>query len=321
MPRFTWDDMGDRLYELGDKHGVLYPSYDSKTKRFKGGVPWNGLTAVTESPSGAESNAMYADDIKYGEIRSNEEFGATIEAYTYPDEWAECDGSKALGDTGGMIIGQQTRKPFGFSYVTTVGNDELGMEYGYKLHLVYNATASPSEKSFATINDSPEAITFSWELTTTPVAIDTLVDENGKPYKPTSIITIDSTKFDPARLKALEDILYDADDAYLPTPYEVYTILFETAPVRVESITADITEFVDVEVGERKVVTITIDPADATNKTLTANYDSDDFDVSIDVNVVTITVLTAIPTGTGRDVVIESVDNPSAATTVTLIGK
>lgn len=314
MPRFKWDETGDRLYELGDKHGVLYPNYDNTSKRFTGGVPWNGLTAVTESPSGAEANAMYADDTKYGEIRSAEEFGATIEAYTYPDEWAECDGSKALGEKGGMIIGQQRRKTFGFSYVTTIGNDEDGMEHGYKLHLIYNATASPSEKSYATINDSPEAITFSWELTTTPVAVDTLQDKSGKEYKPTACITIISNKVDANRLKALEDVLYDSESAYLPTPYEVYTMLFGESSIGVESVELS-TSSVTLAPSGTTTVTATVLPDNATNKNLTVS--------SGDTTKVTVTntegsadiVLTAVEGVTSAEDVyisVASIDNPNA---------
>lgn len=304
MPRFKWDETGDRLYELGDKKGVLYPEYDKKTKRFGGGVPWNGLTAVTESPSGAEANAMYADDIKYGEIRSNEEFGATIEAYTYPDEWAECDGSKALGNDGGMLIGQQRRKPFGFSYVTTVGNDELGMEYGFKLHLIYNATASPSEKSYATINDSPEAITFSWELTTTPVAVDNLQDEDGKEYKPTACITIDSNKVDKDNLEALMDILYDSDNAYLPTPYEVYTTLFGDSTIDVTGIGVAPSTMTLAVGGTSKAKAI-IYPFNAGNKEITC--------VSSDTGVATVAT-------NGLEVTVTAVDEGTATVTVTSVG-
>lgn len=219
MSRLTWDNTSERLYETGVKQGVLYPiQTDGKYSK---GVAWNGLTAVTESPSGAEATALYADDIKYLNLMSNEEFGCTIEAYTYPDEFAECDGSAAL--TTGVMIGQQKRKTFGLCYRTTLGNDVDGNDYGYKLHLIYGCLAAPSEKAYATINDSPEAITFSWEISTTPVNV------NG--FKPTSCITIDSTKADEAKLAALEDILYgkDADEtvARLPLPDEVATLMSE----------------------------------------------------------------------------------------------
>lgn len=312
MSRFTWDNAGEKMYELGDKNGVLYPNYKAASKRFEGGVPWNGLTAVTESPSGAEANTMYADDIKYGEIRSAEEFGATIEAYTYPDEWAECDGSKALGANGGMLIGQQKRKPFGFSYVSTVGNDVDGMDHGYKLHLIYNATASPSEKSYATINDSPEAITFSWELTTTPVAIDNLVDNDGKPYKPTAIITIDSTKVDKTALTALEDILYDEEAAYLPTPYEVYSILFGSAGVGVTGLgVAPSTMSLVVEETGRAQATIY--PANAGNKQITCA--SSNAEVATVENSGTDITVTAVAAGTAS-ITVTSADNASATDTI-----
>lgn len=210
MPRLTWDDLGKRFYETGVKQGVLYPQEGGAYPK---GVAWNGLTAVTESPSGAEPTPLYADDIKYLELTSNEEFGCTIEAYTYPDEFKACNGEATLAE--GVTIGQQTRVPFGFCYKTVLGNDEKKNDYGYKLHLVYGATASVSEKAFQTINDSPEAITFSWEVTTTPVAV--------KGFKPTAILTIDSTTIAPAKLTALEDILYGKDEAEarLPLPDEI----------------------------------------------------------------------------------------------------
>lgn len=217
MARITWDDIGERLYETGVRNGVLYPQDESGS--YPKGVAWNGLTQVQESPDGAEPNDLYADDIKYLSIRSAETFGGTIEAYTYPDEFMECDGS--LEPVKGVAIGQQARKPFGFSYRTTLGNDVKTNDYGYKLHLVYNATASPSEKAYETINDSPDAITFSWEFETTPVNV--TVIENAKP---TSLITIDSTKVDPAKLKALEDKLYgQTGNPTLPSPDEVLTLL------------------------------------------------------------------------------------------------
>lgn len=220
MSRLTWDNNGERLYETGVKQGVLYPiQTDGKYSK---GVAWNGLTAVTESPSGAEATALYADDIKYLNLISNEEFGATIEAYTYPDEFAECDGSASLVD--GVTLGQQKRKTFGLCYRTSLGNDVDGNDYGYKLHLVYGCLAAPSEKAYATINDSPEAITFSWEISTTPV--------NVAGFKPTSQITIDSTKADKTKLTALEDILYGKDGETtegagprLPLPDEIKTLM------------------------------------------------------------------------------------------------
>ena len=220
MSRITWDNTGERYYETGVKMGVLYPIQAGGV--YTKGVAWNGLTAVTESPSGAEATALYADDFKYLNLMSNEEFGATIEAYTYPDEFAECDGSAALST--GVMIGQQKRKTFGLCYRTTLGNDVDGSDYGYKLHLIYGCLAAPSEKAYATINDSPEAITFSWEVSTTPVSV--------SGFKPTSQITIDSTKVDETKLKKLEDILYGKDgdpsaEPKLPLPDEVAAIFSE----------------------------------------------------------------------------------------------
>ena len=210
MAKIEWDKTGERLYETGVKNGVLYVQEGGA---YQNGVAWNGLTAVTESPSGAEATPLYADDIKYLNLLSTEEFGATIEAYTYPDEFAACDGSAALAD--GVMIGQQARKTFGLCYRTTIGNDTEGNDHGYKLHIIYGALAAPSEKAYATINDSPEAITFSWEVTTTPV--------NVTGAKPTASITIDSTKADPTKLAALEKKLYgDTDtEATLPMPDEI----------------------------------------------------------------------------------------------------
>ena len=217
MAKLVWDKTGDRLYETGVKNGVLYiPTAGVYSK----GVAWNGLTAVTESPSGAEATALYADDTKYLSLMSAEEFGATIEAYTYPDEFAACDGSAELAD--GVMIGQQKRSTFGLCYKTTIGNDTEGNDHGYKLHIIYGAQAKPSERAYASINDSPEAITFSWEITTTPV--------NVTGAKPTASLVIDSTKADPSKLTALEDILYgkDGDSATeprLPLPDEIKTLM------------------------------------------------------------------------------------------------
>ena len=214
MSKLVWDTTGERYYETGVKKGVLYVQ---TAGAYPNGVAWNGLTAVTESPSGAEATALYADDIKYLNLMSNEEFGATIEAYTYPDEFAACDGSAALVD--GVMIGQQKRSAFGLCYRTAIGNDTDGSDYGYKLHLVYGCQAAPSEKGYATINDSPEAITFSWEVTTTPVEV--------TGHKPTSCITIDSTKVDPGKLAALEKVLYGDTDTEprLPLPDEITSIM------------------------------------------------------------------------------------------------
>lgn len=220
--KIVWDKAGEKLYETGVKNGVLYPQVNGA---YPEGVAWNGLTAVTESPSGAEATPLYADDIKYLNLYSAEEFGATIECYTYPDEFAKCDGSAEIAT--GVSIGQQTRQAFGMSYKTTVGNDTKGANYGYKLHLIYGATASPSEKAYSTISDSPEAITFSYEVTTTPV--------NVKGFNPTASIVIDSTKVPADKLAQLEEILYGkdptsegADDGVaprLPLPDEIVTLV------------------------------------------------------------------------------------------------
>ena len=214
MSKIVWDQTGERLYETGVKQGVLYiPTSGVYSK----GVAWNGLTAVTESPSGAEATALYADDIKYLNLMSTEEFACTIEAYTYPDEFAECDGSASL--VAGVNIGQQPRKTFGLCYRTTIGNDTESNAHGYKLHMVYGCLAAPSEKAYATINDSPEAITFSWEVSTTPV--------NVTGHKPTALLTIDSTKADPTKLADLEKILYGDTDTEprLPLPDEIASLM------------------------------------------------------------------------------------------------
>lgn len=223
MSKLVWDKTGEHFYETGVDHGVLYPQATGGT--YPKGVAWNGLTTVTESPSGAEPTPLYADNIKYLNLLSVEEFAATVEAYTYPDEFAECDGSKDLVD--GVTIGQQKRKAFGMCYRTNLGNDVDGDSHGYKLHIIYGAMAAPSEKAYATINDSPEAITFSWELSTTPVAV--------SGAQPTASLTIDSTKVDPAKLAALEVILYGKDpttsgsndgvDPRLPLPDEIKTLM------------------------------------------------------------------------------------------------
>lgn len=214
MSKLVWDQTGERLYETGVKYGVLYVQEGANYPK---GVAWNGLTAVTESPSGAEATPLYADDIKYLNLMSAEEFGATIEAYTYPDEFMVCDGSATLAE--GVYIGQQSRKAFGMCYRTTVGNDIENNEYGYKLHLIYGALAAPSEKAYATINDSPEAITFSWEVTTTPV--------NVTGHKPTASLVIDSTKVGEGVMAALEAVLYgsESEEARLPLPDEILTII------------------------------------------------------------------------------------------------
>lgn len=218
--KLVWDAITERLYETGVNQGVVYPMNDAGT--YPLGVAWNGLTAVTESPSGAESNKIYADNIAYLNLISAEEFGATVEAYTYPDEFAVCDGSATIAV--GVFIGQQKRKAFGLCYKTLLGNDTEGGDYGYKLHLIYNAMAAPSEKAYATVNDSPEAITFSWEITTTPILV--------AGFKPTACLTVDSTKVDAAKLTQLENILFGTDgaDARLPLPEEVMSIMAGDAP-------------------------------------------------------------------------------------------
>jgi hypothetical protein len=214
MTALTWDQVGERLYETGVDHGVLYIPNGSGI--YDMGVAWNGLTAVTESPAGAEASPQYADNIKYLNLVSAEEFGATVEAYTYPEEFGQCDGTAA--PSAGVLLGQQGRKTFGLAYRTRLGNDLDGVDYGYKLHLIYGALAAPSEKAYSTINDSPEAITFSWEVATTPVLVDS--------YKPTSVIVVDSSEVDPADLANLEEILYGAEgvDPRLPLPDEIITL-------------------------------------------------------------------------------------------------
>lgn len=231
MSKIKWDATGERLYETGTDHGVLYPQSSDGT--YPKGVAWNGLSAVTESPEGGEAEDTYADNIKYLSLMSAENFGGTIEAYTYPPEFEACDGSADI--VAGVTVNQQSRKAFGFCYRTLLGNDIDGNDYGYKLHLIYNAKASPSERAYQTVNDSPEAITFSWEFNTTPVPF---TDETLK-LKPTSVITINSKKVDPEKLKKLEAMLYgtDADteagteatDPQLPTPDAVVKLLKGTA--------------------------------------------------------------------------------------------
>lgn len=218
MPRIEWHKTGGNKYETGVKMGVLYPQVDGKYPK---GVAWDGLSAVTESPSGAEANPIYADDIKYLNLLSVEEFGATVEAYMYPEEFEACQGYAELAP--GITIGQQEHQAFGLCYRTTIGNDTKGNGYGYKLHLIYGATAAPSERNYQTINDSPEPMTMSWELTTVPVAV------TGK--QPTASLVLDSTKTDAALMKALEDVLYGTEEkeASLPLPDEIVAILAEAA--------------------------------------------------------------------------------------------
>lgn len=261
MAVITWDNVGEHLYETGVKHGVLYPSvgsvpvfsstktyakgdivsyegtkyiaknavtagawnadnWDEYTSDYLVGVPWNGLTAYTETPSGAEETKLYADDIKYLSLRSAEDFGATVEAYTYPEEWAQCDGSAVVAT--GVTIGQQRRKSFGLCVTTVVGNDVEGNDLGEKIHIIYNGTASPSERSYQTINDSPEAITFSWEITTTPVSVG-VKEDNLERYKPTANVIVDTTKCDATKLATLKGMLYgtESTEPRLPSPQEI----------------------------------------------------------------------------------------------------
>lgn len=214
MARLVWDEVGARFFETGVKNGVLYVQQNDGS--YANGVVWNGLTAITESPGGAEETPLYADDVKYMVLRSAEEFNATLEAYTYPEEFEQCDGSAALVD--GVTIGQQSRKAFGLVYKTAVGNDIQGQDYGYKIHVIYGATAAPSEKAYSTINDSPEAITFSWELSTAPVPVDG--------FKPTASLVVDSTKVDAEKLAQLEDELFgnEEKEATLLLPNQIAAI-------------------------------------------------------------------------------------------------
>lgn len=220
MAKLVWDKAGEHFYETGVDHGVLY--FPDATGAYKDGVAWNGLISVSESPSGAESTGQYADNIKYLNLLSAEEFGATVEAYTYPPEFEVCNGYAELQADSGVMIGQQTRKPFGFCYRTNIGNDTDGQDHGYKLHLIYGCLASPSEKAYQTINDSPEALTFSWEITTTPVDVPN--------FKPTASLVIDSTKIKSAVLAKIEEKLYGGDDtaAEMPLPADIITMLSAT---------------------------------------------------------------------------------------------
>lgn len=214
MAKLIWDKDVERLFETGVDHGILFPQKNDGT--YDKGVAWNGLTAVNESPSGAEPNDMYADNMLYATLRSAEKYEATIEAYMYPPEFAACDGTAELAT--GVVIGGQTRQPFGFAYRTKVGNAVKGMEHGYKLHLVYGLTANPSEKNYETVNEDPDAMTFSWEVTSTPVPMEG--------YQPVSHIVVDSTKVDAAKYTALENMLIgDTTDSKLPTPDEVKTMM------------------------------------------------------------------------------------------------
>lgn len=219
MPKLKWDQIGERLYETGVDKVVLFPM--ESTGQYGAGVAWNGISAVNESPSGAEPTALYANNGKYINLISNEDFAATIEAFMYPDEFEECDGSKEIAP--GVVIGQQKRKVFGLSYRTLLGNDVDGNDHGYKLHIVYGCLAAPSEKNHSTVNDSPEAGTMSWSVSTTPVEV--------ADAKPTATVTIDSTKADKAKLKKLEDMLYGTDEAEskLPLPAEVISVMKDAA--------------------------------------------------------------------------------------------
>lgn len=215
MSKIVWDATGEHFYETGVKNGVLYPQ--SSTGTYPKGVAWNGLTSVTESPGGADPSDIYADDDKYLTLRAKETFGGTIEAYTSPDEFGACDGTAELAP--GVFIGQQARKAFGLSYRTAIGNDIDADEHGYKLHLVYGATASPSQKAYSTINESPEAMTLSWEFTTTPVKV--------AGHKPTALLTIDSTKVSEGVMAKIEAALYgtESEEAHLPTPDEILALI------------------------------------------------------------------------------------------------
>mgnify|MGYP005612317359 CR=1 FL=1 len=215
MARLIWDEVGQRFFETGVKNGVLYVQDNDGS--YKNGVVWNGLTAVTESPSGAEETPLYADDVKYLTLRSAEEFGATVEAYTYPEEFEQCDGSASIA--AGVTIGQQARRAFGLCYRTSVGNDIQGQNFSYKLHLIYGCTVAPSEKSYSTINDSPEAVTFSWELSTVPVPVEG--------FNPTATMVIDSTRVPAEKITLIEDKLYgtESTEATLPLPGELLALL------------------------------------------------------------------------------------------------
>lgn len=223
MTQLIWDKVGERIYETGVDHGVLFIPNGAGV--YNTGYAWNGLISVSESPSGAEATPTYADNIKYLNLVSAEEFGATVEAYTYPEAFAQCDGTAA--PSAGVFIGQQTRKTFGLAYRTLIGNDIAAADYGYKLHLIYNALAAPTEKAYTTVNDSPEALTFSWELSTTPV--------NVPGFKPTASVTIDSTKVNPAKLAELEALLYGTPgvDPKLPTPTEIIALFAGSTVVAV----------------------------------------------------------------------------------------
>ncbi len=241
--RLSWDEVGKRLYETGVDHGVLYPVVGSA---YSAGVVWDGLSSVNESPSGGEETAIYADNIKYLSMMSNEDFGLTIEAYQSPEEFDECDGTAEIAK--GVKIEQQARRSFGFSYKTLIGNDTEDKDYGYKLHLVYGGKAQPSEKSRSTVNDSPEATTLSWEVKTTPVTIKSINPKTGKPYKPTSHLVIDSTTVTSAVLTALENVLYGTDATYALTA----DTAFETGKDYYELVNGEYVKTTDAAFDETK---------------------------------------------------------------------
>lgn len=294
--RLQWDKVGERFYETGTSRGVLFPYSEDAYQK---GVAWNGLTAVSESPSGAEPTALWADDTKYLNLYSTEEFGATVTAYTYPDEFAECDGSADL--MPGVTIGQQSRKMFGLAYRTLIGNDTDGTDKGYKIHVIYGCKASPSEKSYATVNDSPEAIEFSWEVSTTPI------DVEG--HKPTANIIFDSTKLSAAQMQIVEDTLYgtDVSESRLPLPSEWITLLGEA--------TADIVlnkSNVNVGVGETTTITATPSPKDSI-----VTWASADSDTATVVNGVVTGVASGTTTITASITVSGKTYSDSCAVTVT----
>lgn len=294
--RLQWDKVGERFYETGTSRGVLFPYSEDAYQK---GVAWNGLTAVSESPSGAEPTALWADDTKYLNLYSTEEFGATVTAYTYPDEFAECDGSADL--IPGVTIGQQSRKMFGLAYRTLIGNDTDGTDKGYKIHVIYGCKASPSEKSYATVNDSPEAIEFSWEISTTPV------DVEG--HKPTANLIFDSTKLSAAQMQIVEDTLYGTDvtEPRFPLPSEWITLLGEA--------TADIVlnkSNVNVGVGETTTITATPSPKDSI-----VTWASADSDTATVVNGVVTGVASGTTTITASITVSGKTYSDSCAVTVT----
>lgn len=273
MTKLVWDQVGSRVYETGVSNGVLY--IPNSSGAYTNGYAWSGLTTITESPSGAESNPQYADNIKYINLISAETFGGTVEAFTYPDEFAQCDGTAVVN---GVQIGQQTRRTFGLAYKTLMGNDLENTDYGYKIHLIYGATAAPSEKAHSTVNDSPEAITFSWDLSTTAVAVGTI---DGVTYKPTSTLTIPSNKVSSSALSDLEDILFGTAgvDPRLPLPAEVLALF----------------------AGSVTQVTPTAPTYNSTTKVITipsvtgVDYQINGSTVSGTVTITTDTVVTAVP--------------------------